>query len=142
MEYCFPLAAMIAFNKVGEDLTFSDKMWKKFTDSFYLQYKRMGIPDDVYNRSVTYGKKAAKHILEYSDSDNYKQTRGGEKYTVKNEPGRWIPTPPTYSAACEPLWNKTRFFTMDSVKQFKPIPPAKYDMNPKSEYYKLLMHPG
>jgi hypothetical protein len=113
-------------------------MWKTFTDSLYQKFKDMGIPDDVYERSVLYGKKVAEHVLKYSDSDNYKQTRSGEKYTIKNEPGRWVPTPPTYASACEPQWNETRFFTLDSPSQFKPAPCAKYDMNPQSNYYKLL----
>jgi hypothetical protein len=136
--YCFPLAAMKAFNMVGEELTFSKDMWKAFTDSFYMKYKNMGIPDDVYERSMAYGEKVASHILKYADTDKYKQTRSGEKYSVKDEPGRWVPTPPTYASACEPQWNKTRFFTLDSVIQFKPQPCAKYDMNPQSDYYKLL----
>jgi hypothetical protein len=137
-EYCFSLAAVVSFNSVGEELTFSKDMWKTFTDSLYQKFKDMGIPDDVYERSVLYGKKVAEHVLKYSDSDNYKQTRSGEKYTIKNEPGRWVPTPPTYASACEPQWNETRFFTLDSPSQFKPAPCAKYDMNPQSNYYKLL----
>lgn len=137
-DYCFPLAAAVSFNKIGEELTFSKDMWIAFTDSFYHQFREMGIPDDVYERSVMYGEKIAEHIIKYSDSDNYRQTRSGEKYTIKNEPGRWVPTPPTYAAACEPQWNKTRFFTIDSASQFRPAPCAKYDMSPKSEYYKLL----
>lgn len=136
--YCFALAAMKAFNIVGEELTFSKDMWETFTDSFYLKFKKMGIPDDVYERSMAYGEKVASHILKYANTDQYKQTRSGEKYTVNDEPGRWVPTPPTYAAACEPQWNKTRFFTLDSASQFKPRPCAKYDMNPKSDYYKLL----
>ncbi len=137
-EYCFSLAAVVSFNSVGEELTFSKDLWKTFTDSLYQKFKDMGIPDDVYERSVLYGKKVAEHILKYSDSDNYKQTRSGEKYTVKNEQGRWVPTPPTYASACEPQWNETRFFTLDSPSQFKPAPCAKYDMDPQSNYYKLL----
>lgn len=137
--YCYPLAAVVAFNTIGSTLTFSADMWQTFTDSLYLKYKKMGIPDDVYQRSVAYGEKVAGHVLKYADSDNYKETRSGERYTVNNEPGRWVPTPPTYASACEPQWNKTRFFTIDSASQFKPAPCAKYDMNPGSEYYKLLM---
>lgn len=136
--YCIPLAALVAFNEIGEALTFSKDMWDAFADSFYAKYKKMGIPDDVYQNSIEYGKKVVGHILKYADSDYYKETRSGEKYTVKQEAGRWVPTPPAYASACEPQWNKTRFFTLDSASQFRPEPCASYDMNPKSSYYKLL----
>jgi hypothetical protein len=136
--YCFPLAAVTAFIKVGEELTFSKDMWTKFADSFYLQYKNMGMPEDVYEQSINYGNKVAKHILVYADSDKYKETRSGQKFAVQDEPGRWVPTPPSYAQACEPQWSKTRFFTIDSASQFRPIPCARYDTNSKSQYYKLL----
>ncbi len=139
VTYCYPLAAVTAFNKVGETLTFSKEMWATFPDSVKAEYKKMGIPEDEFQRSVAYGEKVAAHVLKYADSDMYKETRSGEKYTIKNEPGRWIPTPPTYASACEPQWNKTRFFTMDSASQFQPAPCAKYDMDKNSEYYKLLL---
>ena len=34
-----------------------------------------------------------------------KQERA-EKYTVIDEDGRWVPTPPMYGAAVEPNWNE------------------------------------
>lgn len=136
--YSIPLAAVVAFNEIGEALTFSKDMWDAFADSFYVKYEKMEIPADVYENSVDYGKKVASHIMKYADSDYYKETRSGEKYTVKQEAGRWVPTPPAYALACEPQWNKTRFFTLDSASQFRPAPCAPYDMNPKSNYYKLL----
>lgn len=136
--YSFPLAAVAAFNEIGEALTFSKDMWDAFADSFYIKYEKMGMPDDVYQNSIDYGKSVAKHILRYADSDYYKETRSGEKYTVKQEAGRWVPTPPAYASACEPQWNKTRFFTLDSASQFRPAPCAPYDMDTKSNYYKLL----
>ena len=136
--YSIPLAAVVAFNEIGEALTFSKDMWDAFSDSFYVKYEKMGMPGEVYQNSIDYGKTVAKHILKYADSDYYKETRSGVKYTVKQEDGRWVPTPPAYTSACEPQWNKTRFYTLDSASQFRPAPCAPYDMNPKSSYYKLL----
>lgn len=136
---CFPLATVVAFNEIGEALTFSKDMWDSFSDSFYVKYEKMGMPDEVYQNSIDYGKKVASHILKYAESDYYKETRSGEKYSVKEEAGRWVPTPPAYASACEPQWNKTRTFTLDSASQFRPAPCVPYDMSPKSSYHKLLM---
>lgn len=135
--YCFPLAGMVAFNRVGQELTFSTDLWETFTSQFYPRFKQMGIPDAVMKRSIAYGEKVARHILVYASTDRYKQTRT-VRFPVINLPGRWVPTPPSYADACEPVWNLTRHFLIDSASQFKPAPCAPYDMDHRSRYYHLL----
>jgi hypothetical protein len=135
-EYCFPLASAKAFTIVGRTLTFSGDMWDTYEKDFFKKYEDMGIPDDVIERSTAYGEAVANHIIAYSSKDNYKQIRGF-RYTVTNEPGTWVPTPPAYADACEPMWNTVRPFTLDSVRQFTCPPPAKYDLNKNSQFMKL-----
>jgi hypothetical protein len=135
-DYCFPLASAKAFAVVGRTLTFSGDMWDEYEKGFFKKYEEMGIPSDVIERSVAYGEQVANHVISYSSKDNYKQIRGF-RYTVTNEPGTWVPTPPAYADACEPMWNTVRPFTLDSVAQFKCPPPAKYDLNEKSEFMRL-----
>lgn len=135
-EYCFPLASAKALTIVGENLTFSSDKWATFEQEFFSKYKEMGIPEDVYKRSIAYGVQVAKHILAYANEDNYSTTRGF-RHTLKHTPGSWEPTPPTYAEACEPQWNTIRTFTLDSVTQFAPAPPAKYDLNKDSDFWKL-----
>jgi hypothetical protein len=136
--YCFPLASVKAFTTVGEALTFSGDLWENYEKDFYQQYKEMGIPKDVYNRSIAYGEQVAKHILDYASKDNYKTTRGF-RHTLKHEPGSWEPTPPTYAEACEPQWNLIRTFTLDSARQFMPVAPVAYNIDQNSDFYKLTM---
>lgn len=136
-QYCFALAGMVAFNRVGEELTFSKDLWDNFNKGFYDKFKLMGIPDAVYQRSVEYGEAVAKHVLAYAQTDHYNQTRR-IKFSVVNKPGSWVPTPPTYADACEPAWNTIRHFLIDSASQFKPVPCAKYDLDHGSKYYQLL----
>ncbi|MPR34566.1 vanadium-dependent haloperoxidase [Salmonirosea aquatica] len=135
-EYCFPLASAKAFTIVGRTLTFSGDMWDTYEKDFFKKYEAMGIPDDVIERSTAYGEAVANHIIKYSGKDNYKQIRGF-RYTVTNEPGTWVPTPPAYADACEPMWNTVRPFTLDSVRQFVCPPPAKYDLSKNSPFMKL-----
>lgn len=134
--YSFPLASVKAFITVGKALTFSDDMWESYEKDFYRQYKEIGIPQDVYDRSVAYGEEVAKHVLAYASQDNYKITRGFI-HTIKHTEGSWQPTPPTYAEACEPQWNRIRTFTLDSASQFAPPPPAAYNMAEGSEFHKL-----
>jgi len=136
-EYCFPLASARAFLTVARALTFSVEFYDEFEKPFYEQYKKDGVPDDVYDRSMAYGETIAKHVLDYAAKDNYKQTRGF-KHTVTNADGTWVPTPPAYMDAAEPQWNKLRCWAMDTCSQFMPPRPLPYNLTKGSPYQKEL----
>lgn len=134
--YCFPVASLKAFLTVSRTLTFSTDLWDAFEAEFMAKLERLGIPGDVYDRSIAYGEQVAAHVLAYAEQDHYKQTRGF-RYTVTNRPGTWVPTPPAYADACEPQWNTIRSFTLDSVTQFRCPPSAPYNLAKSSTFWKL-----
>ncbi|MFN4145251.1 MAG: vanadium-dependent haloperoxidase [Runella sp.] len=134
-EYCYPLASTHAFLKVARALTFSSNFFDDYEKTFYKKYEDMGIPDDVINRSMAFGDSVAAHVIRYSSKDSYKQIRG-IRFTVTNEPGTWVPTPPAYADACEPEWNKIRTFTLDSASQFIPPRPPAYSKDKNSLFWK------
>jgi PAP2 superfamily len=136
--YCFALASTRAFLSVARTLTFSGQYFDDYEKTLYPKYENMGIPSDVIARSMAYGDSVAAHIIKYSAKDNYKQTRGF-RHTVTNEPGTWVPTPPAYADAVEPLWGTIRSMTMDSASQFLPPPPPAYTQNKNSLYFKEVM---
>ena len=136
-EYCFPLASTHAFLTVARALTFSVDFYDEFEKPFYEQYRKDGVPDEVYERSMAYGESIAKHVLDYAAKDGYKQTRGF-KHTVTNQEGTWVPTPPAYMDAAEPQWNKIRCWTMDTCNQFMPPRPHPYTLAEGSPYKKEL----
>lgn len=137
-EYCYPLASAKAFLTVARALTFSANFYDEFEPAFFEQYKKDGVPDDVYERSIAYGEAVAKHVLDFASKDSYKQTRGF-KHTVTNEEGTWVPTPPAYMDAAEPQWNKLRCWVMDTCNQFMPLRPIAYNVGKGSPYYKEVM---
>ena len=47
-------------------------------------------------------------ILNWADTDFYKQTRTYPKYTIQQDDKYWKPTPPDYMEGIEPHWNKIR----------------------------------
>jgi hypothetical protein len=137
-EYCFPLASTRAFLAVGKKLTFAQELYDEFEKKLEEDYKKTGIPDDVYERSIAFGDSVAASIIKFAGKDNYKQTRG-LRYTVTNETGKWAPTPPAYLDAVEPYWNTIHPIVLDTVSQFPmPAPPA-FDLTPGSSYHKELM---
>jgi hypothetical protein len=123
---------------VGKKLTFAQELYKEFDKKLEEDYQKIGIPTDVYERSIAYGDSVAAAVMRYAAKDNYKQTRG-LRFTVTNLPGTWTPTPPAYMDAVEPFWTKIRPITLDSASQFRAPAPSKFDLTKGSPYYKEVM---
>lgn len=139
-EIDFNFAAVLAFCKLGEAVTFPEGSMKEYVDSLKDLMKDHGMPGSVFNNTVDYAEEVGKVILAWSKKDNYAQTRTAPKYTVIDTPGRWIPTPPMYSQALEPHWREIRTVVMDSADQFVPPPPPAFNIKDKnSKYYKEVM---
>ena len=92
-EYCYPLASTNALLIVCKQLVFSEGEMEDLKEKVFLDFQAMKMPRDVYNRSMAYGEAVAKHILAWSKSDNYAQTRSAPMFTVGvSDPSRWRPT--------------------------------------------------
>ena len=137
--YCYPLAAIKAFLTVGRTLISSEDQITTFETEIFNEYRSLGIPRSVFDRSLAYGEAVAQHVLEWADGDNYKQTRTFPKHPVDEETETWKPTPPAYMDAIEPHWNKIRTFIIDSATQFVPEPPSPFELAQNSTFYDEVM---
>jgi len=136
----YEFAALLAFCKLGEAVTFPAGSMQEYTDSLKLMVTEKGMPDDVLANTIAYSDTVSAAILAWSKKDNYAQTRSASKYNVLDSPGRWVPTPPAYTSAMEPHWDEIRTLVMDSADQFVPPPQYKFDVtNKNSDYYKEVM---
>lgn len=135
-EYCFPLAGMSAFIKVGRTLIFSEDQMNQYEAGLMEKFKELQMPADVFERSVAYGERIGTHILSWADGDMYKQTRTYPKFSINEEEARWQPTPPDYMDGIEPHWKEIRPFVIKSPDQFTPPPPTPYSVDPNSQFYK------
>lgn len=136
----YQLAALLAFCKVGEAVTFPEGSMQEYVKKLKHEADSAGVPSKVIKASQVFADSMSAHILRWSKKDNYAQLRTAPKYTVIDTPGRWIPTPPMYAQAVEPHWMEMRTMVMDSASQFKPVRPPVYDItNKNSVYYKALM---
>jgi hypothetical protein len=133
----YPYAAMIAFMEVGRTLIFSKDQTDKIVDSLKMLAHDHGMPADMKKNSEEYGVNVAKAILAWSKKDNYAQTRSAAKYTVPNDEGKWIPTPPGYFQAVEPQWKTIRTIAMDSSNQFAPPIPCAFGKDSACAFYKM-----
>lgn len=133
----FQFAALLAFCKVGNAVTFPEGSMDEYVNQLKEDAKEAGLPDDKLEESILFADTVAKHILKWSKGDNYLQTRSASKYSVRDEEGRWIPTPPMYSQALEPHWCEIRPMILDSASQIKCPAPPKFNIKDKqSQFYK------
>jgi hypothetical protein len=136
----FEFASLLAFCNLGASVTFPEGSMNDYVDSLKKLAQDHGMPTDVFNNSVAFSDTITSTILKWSKKDNYAQTRSAEKYSVTDEEGRWVPTPPAYASAMEPHWNKIRPLVMDSATEFVPPPPYKFNVkDTNSDYYKQVM---
>lgn len=136
----FEFAALLAFSKLGEAVTFPEGSMSYYVDSIKRLVRTHGMSRKVFDGSLAFADSVAAVILDWSKKDNYLQTRTFPKYNVLDTPGRWIPTPPAYTSAMEPHWNKIRPLVLDSASQFTPPPPPAFNLKDKNSiYYQEVM---
>lgn len=134
------LAALLAYAKVGESVTFPEGSMQVYTDSIMELARKKGLPTKVEKASKELADSVSAAIIRWSKKDNYLETRGAEKYTVTNEPGRWVPTPPMYASAAEPHWMEIRTMVIDSASIYEPTPPPPFNIKDKnSKYYQEVI---
>jgi hypothetical protein len=133
-------AALLAFCKLGEAVTFPAGSMKDYVDSLKKLADDHGMPADIYDNSIAYADTVSAVIMAWSKGDHYLQTRGASEFTVMDSPGRWVPTPPAYSAAAEPHWREIRSMVLDSSNMFPIPPPYVFNVKDKnSAYYKQMI---
>lgn len=136
----YELAAFLAYVKVGEAVTFPEGSMQLYRDSILQVARDKGLPKAVEKASQTFADSMSMSIIRWSKKDNYAQTRSAEKYTVKDIPGRWVPTPPMYAQAAEPHWKEIRTLALDSASQFIAPAPIPFNITDKnSAYYQQVI---
>lgn len=135
----YPLAALLAFIKVGNEVTFPEGSMMKYYDRLLHDPDSLNVPLTVVGASTEFADSISSAILRWSKGDHYAATRGASRYSVKDSSGRWIPTPPMYASGLEPHWREIRPFVLDSASQFKPGRPPVFNMKQNSIYHNSLM---
>jgi PAP2 superfamily len=139
-EIDFSLAALFSFTKVGNAVTFPEGSMMGYYEELKKMADSAGVPADIIKNSIAFSDTIVAAVLKWSKGDNYAQTRSAEKYNVKDEPGRWVPTPPMYAQGVEPHWGEIRTLVIDSASQFMPPRPPVVNMQDKnSVYYRAMM---
>ncbi len=136
-NYSWQLASICAMLQTASALQPSGKLLqpkiKAVTDSCYQK----GMTQKMIDSSTAYATIISKAILAYAKTDGYRNISNYIRYTPQQREGFWYPTPPGFFSAVEPYFNRIRSFSFDSAAQFKPLPPAQYNINKTAAFYKL-----
>ena len=136
----YDLAALLAFVKVGNAVTFPEGSMMNYYERLVHQADSMGIPSRTLKQTRLFADTVAQAVLAWSRGDHYSATRGASRYNVDETPGRWVPTPPMYATAIEPHWMEIRPMVLDSANAITcPRPPLFDVKNKNSSYYRSLM---
>ena len=131
----FEYAAILAFCKVGEAVTFPEGSMKLYTDSLHQLAVDHHMPAEMMINSETFAQDMAKFILKWSKGDNYLKSRSAPKFAINDSAGRWVPTPPMYAEAVEPHWGEIRTIAMHNAREYSVPPPPKFDVKDKNSFY-------
>ena len=136
----FQYASLIAYCNVGEAVTFPKGSMQVYKQKLDSMATANGMPEKMMEASKKLADGITSHIIAWSKQDKYAETRTAEKYTINDEPGRWVPTPPGYLQPLEPHWMELRPMVMDSSSQFVPPRPPDFDMKDTTGlFYKEVM---
>ncbi len=135
IAYYFPLASMVAFTEVAQELVFDREGIQRVQQKILDDVEIIGIDEEIYQNSVNLGKTIGESVLRWARKDGYNERTALPRYSVTEDPGRWRPTPPGYLDAIEPHWNTLRLFVLDSAAQFDPGPPTLFNKEEGSTFY-------
>lgn len=134
-QYDFTLAGIKAFCETAKKVTFSAAEINAFQDSMLSVY-RGEMSDAVFANSIQYGDAIAAVVAKRLATDQYKETRGMDRFDVKTDDAKiWVPTSPDYGDALEPHWLKMKTLALTSADEVKAEPFAVYDEDTTSAFY-------
>jgi hypothetical protein len=136
--YNFSIAAIQSFCETAKKVTFSAPEITKYQDSMIAVYAS-GLDEEVVKQSIAFGQKVADVVAKRLGKDNYKETRGFDRFEVKtNDETRWVPTLPDYADGLEPHWPKMLTMAIDTSSQIQADPYPAYSKDTTSDFFKEM----
>ncbi len=136
--YNYSIAAIQSFCETAKKVTFSAPEITKYQDSMIAIYAQ-GVEEEVVKSSIAFGQKVADVVAKRLGKDNYKETRGFDRFEVKtDDDSRWVPTLPDYADGLEPHWPKMLTMAIDTSSQIEADPFPAYSKDTTSDFFKEM----
>ena len=137
-EYDFSIASIQAFCETAKMVTFSAPEITQYQDSMIKAYGA-GLNEEVLKNSIAFGQQVADVVAKRLSKDNYKETRGFERFEVKtDDDSRWVPTLPDYADGLEPHWYKMMPMALSKYDEVQADPFPAYSTDTASPYFREL----
>lgn len=137
--YDYRLSSILAMYETATKLQPSGVLMAKNEQRFIDSCQRIGFSHEAIDSSKHYAQLISKKIMAYAKADKYNRISNYRRYTPKQTPGSWDPTPPSYMPPVEPYFNTIRPLTLDSAAQFVPDSPIPFSTDKNSAFYKYLL---
>ncbi|MBN7811170.1 vanadium-dependent haloperoxidase [Algoriphagus sp. H41] len=133
-------AAIYAMFLVGEKIMPSGYLLEEKQEA----WKAWGLKTKTVGKKnieahLAYAQAVADQVLSVARKDGYLQLTAMTRYTPKEGPGYWYPTPPAYMAAVEPEWKTMQTFFLRDLDQYDPAPMAPFDLQPGASFQRQMM---
>jgi hypothetical protein len=138
-EYDWRAAMISAYKEVLPQLIYRRYISDSAAEEHYSILRNEGVPDDVMERSIAYGKSVADHVIAWMKKDHFVEIGAKPRYKVPVFDGAWERTPPAFWDPVDPYWDQLRPFILRSSDQFLPAAPPEFSTEPGSEFYKMAM---
>ena len=132
------LSALLSFCKVAAVVVFTEQDMHDLAEGFLLKARQVGMADERIRASESVANAMVAHFKQWIEGDGYRVTRTMDRFTSKKEPRHWIETPPDYTPALEPSWEKMRPLIIDSASQFVVIPAPPYSIEKGSPFREMV----
>jgi hypothetical protein len=100
---------------------------REFTKRRWLRKKDVAV-------NIAYAEAFAASVMAIAKADGYNKLSTFTRYSPKTKEGHWYPTPPAYMAPVEPEWRTMRTFFLKNLEDYKPKPPAEFDLTEGSSF--------
>ena len=134
----YQMAALLAMMETSIKMQPSGSLMREYENHFLDSCRKIGLSEEFIEPAMQRAEQVSGKILAYAKADGYTAISNLPRYTPRNTPGSWYPTPPGFIAAVEPYFNTVRPFTLDSAQQFKPAVPADFKLEKSSRFYNLM----
>jgi hypothetical protein len=136
--YAYQLSAILAMLEIAKKMQPSGALLEAYQTKLLDSCRKEGVSEAMIAGSQEYALAVSKQILKYAKADKYNQISNFPRYEPKQATGSWYPTPPGYFPPVEPYFETIRAFTLDSVSQFRPLPPVPFSADKNSAFFKLM----
>lgn len=133
------LSALLAFCHTARVVVFSEHRMDALAERFRTQALNTGVTQDAVDASDRAARTMAATMKAWLLEDQYVGTRTMDRHTSKGGPGTWSETPPDYTAALEPNWERMRPLFMKHAS-FHTVPPmVAYSTEEGSPFRAMVM---